>query len=266
MTIAMPDSITVANLPPGYPAYLGYVDGRWPTAGFLKQSFSNAHVLSLTVLGGRAVADGCDIETDNLSPASGAAWLHWRLSSGAHRPVAYASVASMTWVLTELAAVGVPREAVRLLTAHYGAGEHICGPLTCGQLHAGADGTQWTSSFPGMGGALIDMSVLADGFFGSVATPTPAPTANWEDSLLASIPVIKKGSVGQIVRNWQGLLMAHGYSLAPDGSDGQFGDLTDSQTRKFQEDKRVEGGADGEVGQHTWTAALTGGALWAKAA
>ena len=42
MTIAMPDSIYPQNLPPGYPAYLGYVDGRWPTAPVLHSKFPDA--------------------------------------------------------------------------------------------------------------------------------------------------------------------------------------------------------------------------------
>ena len=31
MTLVMQDSIDVSHLTPGADAYLGYVDGRWPT-------------------------------------------------------------------------------------------------------------------------------------------------------------------------------------------------------------------------------------------
>ena len=38
MTLTMADSITPGNLPGGYDAYLGYVDGDWPTAPVPAQS------------------------------------------------------------------------------------------------------------------------------------------------------------------------------------------------------------------------------------
>lgn len=165
VALTMADSIYPQNLPSGYDAYLGYVDGNWPTYSTLQTKFPGRHLLSLTVLGGTAVADGCDIETGDLTPASGAAWLKRRLSQGAHRPVAYASVSTMSTVLSELTAVGVTRNQVRLLSAHYDAGEHICGPATCGLISVPMDGTQWTNQAAGLNGTQIDASILADNFF-----------------------------------------------------------------------------------------------------
>jgi len=168
MTIAMPDSIYPQNLPPGYPAYLGYVDGRWPTAPVLHSKFPGAHIVALTVIGNTLDADGCDIEPQDLSPASGAAWAARKLGAApASRPVLYASASTMGSVLGELAARRIHRASVRLLSAHYGAGEHICGPATCGLVSVPMDGTQWTNSYPGLNGSRIDMSVLIDGFFGT---------------------------------------------------------------------------------------------------
>ena len=98
--------------------------------------------MSLTVLGGDHIADGCDIENGDLSPQSGAAWIQRRLAAGAWRPIAYASASIMSTVLRELARLNVARASVRLLSAHYGAGAHICGPATCDLVYRPMDGTQ----------------------------------------------------------------------------------------------------------------------------
>jgi hypothetical protein len=253
MSLAMPDSIRVADLPPGYPAYLGYVDGKWPTAPDLVARFPGAHIVELTVIGNTLHADGCDIEYLDLTPSSGAAWCAEKLGSEpASRPVAYASVSAMPAVLEQLAARGVARSSVRLLSAHYEAGQHICGPSTCAWPGVPAmDGTQWTDTFSGAGGNLVDMSMLLDSFFG---TPPP-PVPSWEDQALATIPTVQHGSTGQFVRNWQGLLAAHGYSLAPAGIDGVFGSTTDQRTRAYQSNHGLM--VDGIVGPQTWTRAMT---------
>jgi len=63
----MPDSITPGNMPAGYPAYLAYVDGsRSEDAWTVRAMFPAARILTLTVLGGTAVADGCDCEPGDL--------------------------------------------------------------------------------------------------------------------------------------------------------------------------------------------------------
>jgi hypothetical protein len=64
---------------------------------------------------------------------------------------------------------------VRLMTAHYGAGNHICGPATCNLVTVAADGTQWRDNAPGAGGSLVDESVLLDDFFGAQPAPIPIP-------------------------------------------------------------------------------------------
>ena len=228
MTIEMPDSIYPANLPAGFPAYLGYADGRWPTASQLRQQHPGAHILSLTVLGGSQVADGCDIENGDLSPASGAAWLHWRISSGQQRPVAYASRDTIPAVLTELALVGVGRPQVRVLSAHYGAGQHICGPGTC-KASFQADGTQWTDTYSGVGGALIDMSLLADSFFG--ATPPPAAAK----LIWPAAAVLRYGSTGAAVGALQQAFRDSGiYGVRGITVDEVFGTQTQTAVRNFE--------------------------------
>lgn len=176
MTIAMPDSVTVGNIPMGYPAVLGYVDGIYQTAARLPVLFPAAQHLTLTVTGNTLEADGIDCEEGNLTAEQAADWVKRKLASApGSRPPVYADLDtegySMADVIAELLKLGIVRAQYRVLTAHYewkpgGDAEHICGPGTCGTAFQ-ADGTQWTETFPGIGGSKIDMSVLADDFFGS---------------------------------------------------------------------------------------------------
>lgn len=166
--IPMADSITPANLPPTYPAYLGYTDGRWPTAPAVRAAHPSAHLVTLTVFGGTSTADGCDCETGDLTVQQAVAWASARLSGGAWRPVIYANISTMVDVLAYLPTARAARSQVRLLSAHYDVGEHICGPATCKYpgITTAMDGTQWTDTAPGLNGSAIDLSILNDDFFG----------------------------------------------------------------------------------------------------
>jgi len=205
VTLAMPDSIYPANLPAGYPAYLGYVDGMWPTLPQLKVMFPAAYLIGLTVTGSTLNADGIDVEPGNPSALLGVEWAGRKLAAEPDsRPVIYASTLGtpgygMHDVLAQLAAHTVPRSKVRLLSAHYGAGEHICGPHTCNLIAEPMDGTQYTDQHPGNHGTLIDMSVLLDSFFAAPTPPDPA-----EDTL--KIP------------GFQGTWLAYTMIGRPDGS------------------------------------------------
>jgi hypothetical protein len=76
-------------------------------------------------------------------------------------------------ILPVLSQARIPRGNVRLWTAHYDVGEHICGPDSCGMLSINADGTQWT---PNAHGLVLDQSELAEDFF----TNEPAVTTEAE--------------------------------------------------------------------------------------
>ncbi len=182
MTLRMLDSIKVASLPSGADAYLGYVDGLWPTWDDLVARFGgHASLLSLAIAAD-ADADGCDMEKGDLDPAQVPPWVRRQLAREIHRPVVYASIAAMAAVLAELRHAGIARAQVRLLSAHYGHGPHICGPATCAWPGAPAcDGTQWTDTAAGAGGALIDESELGDAFF---TIPPPAEPADTEDDMI----------------------------------------------------------------------------------
>jgi Putative peptidoglycan binding domain len=252
MTLTMADSIVPGNLPPGYDAYLGYTDGRWPDFQAEVARFPGKHVLGLAVTAADD-AEGLDVENYDATPDQAPAWVQRQLARHVSRPVIYASASAkspgggMPAVLTALAGAGIVRSAVRLLSAHYGAGEHICGPGTCGLVHIPMDGTQWTDSAAGVGGAAIDASVLADDFFGTAA---PAPTS-WQETMMLALPLVKQGETGAPVRTVQGLLMARGYSVT---LDGVFGPATDATVKRFQGNSHLS--ADGIVGPLTWRALM----------
>ena len=118
-------------------------------------------------------ADCLDVEPGAAVPSDIPAWQQRQRGQGVQRPCLYASVSAMREeILAVLHLAGIDRATVRLWTAHYGQGEHICGPHSCGELPTDADGTQWTDAYHGPNG-VVDMSILRDDFFG------PPPAAAW---------------------------------------------------------------------------------------
>ena len=253
MTLDMPDSTDVAALPPGYGQYLGYVDGSVirPTMPELRARFPRARLIGLTVTGSTFAADGCDSEREDLTAKGAAQWARQKLNrQPGSRPVIYASIVGdpgygMPAVLTALAANDIGRDQVRLLSAHYGAGEHICGPATCGLSRFIMDGTQWTDHFSTADGAFVDMSVLDDGFFG-----------DWTEEIVGQLPVVRQGDSGEAVRTVQGLILSRGpwAGVGPIAVDGAFGPKTEMAVRAVQ----LHGGIaqDGIVGPLTWPVLL----------
>ena len=254
MTWAMPDSINVNDLPPGYSAYLGYADGNWPNAQALAERFPQARRIILTVTGTHLEADGVDIEPGNPDAPAGADWCARKLAAAPDsRPVLYASVAGvpgygMGDVLRELGARGIAPARVRLLSAHYGAGEHVCGPATCKLVSIGMDGTQWTDAFAGVGGRLVDMSLLHADFF----TALPAPTVT--ETIVRELPLVRQGMTGEVVRTVQGLCNARDRQGMPLKIDGVFGWRTQAAVEFLQVDAHIS--QDGVVGPQTWPVLL----------
>jgi hypothetical protein len=161
MTYRMADSINPAALPPGMDAYAGYDDGNWPDYQTIAAAHPGAHLLDLTVwLANRGT--GIDVEPGDATVAQAPIFVQERLAAGVVLPVVYCPASWSQAVFNAMAAAGIPRNLWRLVSAHYGAGQHICGPGTCG--YPQADGTQWIDH------GTWDESLLSDGFFG---TPTP---------------------------------------------------------------------------------------------
>ena len=160
-------------------------------------------------------------------------------------PDTFASDADMQAVIDELLNGGIQRASVRLWSAHYGAGEHICGPDTCKQVSIPMDGTQWTDAAPGENGSQVDGSILVDGFFGAPATAT------WQEDMMRQLPTLASGAKGEDVRSIQGLCCARGHTVTV---DSVFGPVTESAVKAVQSAAKIA--IDGVVGADTWPALM----------
>jgi hypothetical protein len=174
--ITMFDTAFNDQFPSGAAAYAGYVDGdvgNQPNYAYIVSKFPKAQHLSVT-LDASFNADALDVEPGAASASDIPAWYGRQVARGISRPVIYASASAMnSEILAELSEAGISRSNTRLWTAHYGEGEHICGPGSCGALSVNADGTQWTSSAEGL---VLDQSLLLGDFFTTTTDPTVTET------------------------------------------------------------------------------------------
>jgi peptidoglycan hydrolase-like protein with peptidoglycan-binding domain len=263
VTITMFDSAYNSQFPADPQAVAAYVDGGigdQPNYASIASAFPQAHHLSITLFADMD-ADALDVETGASRPSDIAGWYARQRRRGIDRPCIYASTSAMeSEVIPVIRAMPVVRPAVRLWTAHYGEGEHICGPGkgTCGQLSIGADGTQWT---PNAMGRTLDQSLLLDDFFG---TPVPSP-ATYAEFDMSKLPVLRQGDSdkpGQFwsVRRLQALTALtgriNGIPAAMVDDDGVFGPATAAAVRAVQEHYGIA--VDGRAGAQTWGVLLTG--------
>lgn len=119
----MYDGVDVSKLPANADMYAGYVDGHWPTYHDIVKAHPGKPVVSITVQGwthdgATVIADVCDVENGDLTPAQGAQWARQRLDDGAH-PTIYCSASVVPAVHASLAAAGVALDRVNLWVAHY---------------------------------------------------------------------------------------------------------------------------------------------------
>jgi hypothetical protein len=167
--ITMFDTAFNDQFPSGGAAYAGYVDGHvgnQPNYAHIVSAFPRAQHLAVT-LSASFNADALDVEAGASSPSDIPGWYGRQVARGVRRPVIYASASVMNdEILSVLSRAGISRANTRLWTAHYGVGEHICGPGTCGALSVNADGTQWTSNARGL---VLDQSLLLGSFFTATA-------------------------------------------------------------------------------------------------
>jgi hypothetical protein len=172
----MYDTILNDQFPPGAAAYAGYVDGHidnQPNYAYIVATFPKAQHLSIALFSGDN-ADALDVEPGASTPGDIPAWYNAQRKRGIQRPCVYASVSTMNnEILPVLSQHGIARSTVRLWTAHYQAGQHICGPGTCGLLSIDSDGTQWTPNAVVNGQTLdLDQSLLLDNFFSTDSNVT----------------------------------------------------------------------------------------------
>ncbi len=168
----MYDSILNNQFPAGAQAYAAYVDGHignQPNYSYIVKTFPKAHHLSIALFASDN-ADALDVEPGAASPSEVPAWYARQRQRGIQRPCVYASASTMAdSILPMLGQAKISRSATRLWSAHYGLGEHICGPNSCRAVPVEVDGTQWTTSALGR---TLDQSLLQPNFFTTNPTVT----------------------------------------------------------------------------------------------
>jgi hypothetical protein len=161
----MYDTAQNDQFPADAQAYAAYVDGSvgdQPNYAYIVEAFPTAHHLSIAVFTSDD-ADALDVEPRAAAPSDVPAWYARQKHRGMRRPCIYASASTMAdGVLPVLRQANIARDQVRLWSAHYGFGEHICGPASCGLVPIEMDGTQWTSAALGRD---LDQSLLRPDFF-----------------------------------------------------------------------------------------------------
>ena len=190
MTITMYDSIDVSQIPSDAAAAAGYVGGNWPTLVTLQRLFPHAHLLPVAISAGED-AEMLDVENGDATIEQAPSWVRRQEARGVYRPGLYSQASNMGALWLTVQAAGIARASVRLWSAHYGLGQHICGPGVCGYPIPGCDGTQWTQNALGRN---LDQSLLLADFFDG-PPPKPAPAISPEDAVLifnvnrATVPV-----------------------------------------------------------------------------
>lgn len=159
MTLVMFDAIPAlfGNVPPDPPAVASYVDGFGGYQEALKR-WPHAHHLDVTIHG--APARCADFEKGAMRISMAPGWYHTHAIHRYGLVVLYTSAGNIEQLAAVMVAAKIPRADYLIWSAHYGHGEHICGPATCGFPHA--DGTQWTDLVDGRS---CDQSLLSDSFF-----------------------------------------------------------------------------------------------------
>ena len=85
-----------------------------------------------------------------------------------------------------MVANGFTRAQYRLWSAHYGAGEHICGPATCRQCGTACDWTQFTNR--ALNSSLDEPDLGTDSSVFTAPKPAPAPVKAAVVSVNDTIP------------------------------------------------------------------------------
>ena len=237
--ILMFDDVNVDLLPQA-DAYAAYADGIYANVGHVRARYPHAHILTIAVRAAD-LADALDIEAGDAVTSDAPGWFKRALSAGITRPCLYTSVSNVDVLVNAMEKAGIPRHAYRLWSAHYGKGEHLCGPTTCGGSSATADATQFTSR---ANGESLDESVCLADFFTLVLPPPPVthPVLTMGDKDTES-----NGPVATLQKR----LDVWGFTVAV---DGVFGQNTLKAVEDFQVKKHLT--QDGVVGPQTWAALL----------
>jgi hypothetical protein len=254
MNITLYDSVTEDQIPSDAKYIAAYVDGGYANYARVRLLFPSALVMSITITAA-IDADCLDVELGDALPDSVVPWVARQHARGITRPVVYANAYTMkTSVIPLLESAGITQSQVRLWSAHYGTGEHICGPDTCTAVSLSVDGTQWTENAMGRN---LDQSTLLPSFFGT--TVNPPPVTNWTQQMINNLPLLKLGSVDTTsgvwhVRRLQAILNAvFGSSLV---LDGNYGPGTEAEVKRVEKEFNLT--EDGITGPKVWSLVLAG--------
>lgn len=186
------------QFPAGAQAYAAYVDGSLgdqPNYAYILAAFPAAQHLSIAVFTSDD-ADALDVEPRAAAPSDVPVWYVRQRQRGVQRPCIYASASTMAdAILPVLRQANIARDQVRLWSAHYGFGEHICGPASCGLVPVEMDGTQWTSSALGR---VLDQSLLQPDFFATTRDSTTRDTGTSDSPTSDSRPTEAELQSGQL--------------------------------------------------------------------
>lgn len=159
----------------------GYDDGSWPDAQQVAAEL-NVPCIRINVFDDNVPGDGSDSEPGDTSIAQAVDLTRKELAAGVWRPVKYCPASWGAQMVAAHSAAGVGRSEYRLVLAHYGVGEHVCSPASCGYVQA--DATQWAADVQGPNG-LYDLTLAVATFLPS-STPPPIPHVEENDMVLAN--------------------------------------------------------------------------------
>jgi peptidoglycan hydrolase-like protein with peptidoglycan-binding domain len=231
-TLFIFDDVDVYLMPENAYAYAGYLDGSYANFAQVKAAHPDAHLIGIVTRAGDD-GDALDVEPGDATIWQAPDWVKRQHARGITRPILYVSAANAQGILETLTAAGIGRPGYLLWLAHYGAGQHTCGPASCG--YPQADGTQFTSKALGES---LDESLVADDFFG--AQPLTFP--------------VTQGDVGTEVMTLQKMLnaWANVIGLTPVlMPDGNFGPKTLAAVQRAQQ--RFTLPPTGECDHTLWT-------------
>lgn len=232
------DDTDVDLLPVGFDAYAGYADGIYANIAQIKARFPKAFILTIAVKSAD-IADVLDVETGDAQNSDAVAWFKRALAAGITKPCFYTSASNVNALVSTLSQAGISRTAFRIWSAHYGQGNHICGPATCKLTDTPCDATQFTNKANNKN---LDESAALESFFSLVTPPAPA-----------GHPTLTEGDKGSAIQTLQERLNVWKANPALK-VDGDFGPATLSAVRAFQAARKLT--VDGIVGPQTWTALL----------
>ena len=108
MTRRCADSVTPANLPPGFDLYGGYDDGNYNNVNAIKAMYPNKTVIHFTVFASDNFGDILDVENGDATPAQAPGWVKMRRAAGHGGPLVYCSEATWSQVRQAFQSAGVP--------------------------------------------------------------------------------------------------------------------------------------------------------------